>query len=395
MRSALALAPDSFTYINVLSRLGFYEGFAGKKKLAYQHLEEALAVSRRLGQLVNQLEVLDFYRELAAHNRDFSKAYQLLKTHRELEDSLGMAELKSRIHELEAQYENAKKEEENQRLRAENAERALKLDQAQQILQSRTGLLLGALALLILGLAGFFFFRKNARQKRLLAEQEASLSKQRLDKLAQAQQLLASEAVLEGQERERARLARELHDGIGGMMASARRLLESEQLSDQREGAKALDAVSHELRRVAHDLMPGALQKFGLKVALSDLVEHTPGPPEASLQWYGEEARLSDLLKTNIFRSVQELFNNVLKHANAKEVLVQIMVEKSHVHITVEDDGSGMIHQRDPKHGLGLANVEARVAYLGGSFELESMPEKGSSVYIHLPISSHDSSLHH
>lgn len=372
MEQSIALAPDSFSYVNCLVRLGYYQGLAGQKNAAYQKLEQAQYISRRLGQQASLLEAFDYGQEVAAYYGDFDRAYGLQKAHRLLADSLGMQALKSEIKSLEIQYQAAKKSEENLRLQVENTARALDLSRAQTQLRYRS---IGLVLLLSLGLIGFMWYRKHNQQK--------------VQRMAQAQRLLAAEAILEGQEKERVRLARELHDGIGGMLASAKSLLSSQTAENQQRGQVALEAVGQELRRVSHDLMPGALARFGLKAALEDLFSQMSQTPKVQLQWYGR-ARIATDMQSNVFRIVQELYSNALKHAEASNVLVQIMIDETALHLTVEDDGKGFAIAQTQASGIGLDNVRARVAYLDGNVDIQAKTGEGTTIYVQLPLKSDD-----
>ncbi|MEL7531210.1 MAG: ATP-binding protein [Bacteroidota bacterium] len=386
IKESLAIAPDSFNYAVSLVRLGYYQGLNGKQSIAYRHLTEAQALNQRLGQQAGLLEAIDYHREIAAHFGDFAKAYRLQQQHRRLADSLGMQTLERELKALEMQYEASQKSEENLRLRAEKAESDLQLSQAQSSVRNRT-ILMALLLVLLLG--GFIFFRKYSQDQKQLARQAAFLNQQKVQRMAQTQRLLAAEAVLEGQEKERVRLARELHDGLGGMLASAKNLLNSPSAERKEAGQAALEAVGQELRRVSHDLMPGALARFGLKVALEDLLSQSPETPQVQLQWYGPE-RVPEDIQSNVFRIVQELYANTLKHAQAKNVLVQIMMDQQHLHLSVEDDGKGFAATHKQLKGLGLDNVQARVAYLDGSFELQSQRAEGTTIYVQIPLKKHD-----
>lgn len=386
IKESLAIAPDSFNYAVSLVRFGYYQGLSGNQSAAYQHLSAAEALNRRLGQQAELLETIDYHREIAARFGDFDKAYRLQQSYRLLADSLGMQTLQRELKALEIQYQAAKKSEENLRLRAEKAESDLQLSQAQSQIRNRTIFLALSVALII---AGFVFFRKYSQNQARLAQQAAHLSEQKVQRMAQAQRLLAAEAVLEGQEKERVRLARELHDGLGGMLASAKNLLASQDSKQVEQGQEALEAIGQELRRVSHDLMPGALARFGLKTALEDVFNQAPGTPQVEFQWYGPD-RLAMEQQSNLFRIVQELYANALRHAEAKHILIQLMIDQEAIHLTVEDDGIGFETGGLVNEGIGLANVQARIAYLEGSIEIQSVPGEGTTVYVQISRNERD-----
>ncbi|MEL6651623.1 MAG: ATP-binding protein, partial [Bacteroidota bacterium] len=366
--------------------LGYYQGLNGNRNTAYRHFSEAEALNRRLGQQAELLETIDYHHEIAARFGDFAKAYRLQQEYRLLADSLGMQTLQRELKALEIQYQASKKAEENLRLRAEKAESGLLLTKAQSQVRMRTIFLALLLALII---GGFAFFRKYTQDQKRLAQQAAHLSEQKVQRMAQAQRLLAAEAVLEGQEKERVRLARELHDGLGGMLASAKNLLASQHPQQVQQGQETLEAIGQELRRVSHDLMPGALARFGLKTALEDVFNQAPETPQVEFQWYGPD-RLAMEQQSNLFRIVQELYANALRHAEAKHILVQLMIDQEAVHLTVEDDGIGFDTEALAQDGIGLANIQARIAYLEGSIEIQSVPGEGTTVYVQISRNERD-----
>lgn len=203
--------------------------------------------------------------------------------------------------------------------------------------------------------------------------------------------------MLRGQEEERGRLARDLHDGLGGMLSGVRQTLNVVKGNQYIPEASAnsfnralemLDSSISELRRVARNMMPEALLKFGLKDAVEDLCHNFSGPSlKVQCQAFGLENRLPESTEVIVFRIVQELLNNVVKHAGADQVLLQLLRDGNRFHLTIEDNGRGF----DPKKleeaaGIGWINIRSRVNYLGGEMDLRSAPGKGTSVEIEFMI---------
>ncbi len=144
-----------------------------------------------------------------------------------------------------------------------------------------------------------------------------------------------------------------------------------------------LDVSIAELRRVSHNMMPEALIKFGLKEALENYCEslNHSGRIQVRLQAYGMESRMEQSVEIVIYRIIQELLNNVIKHAEAKNVLIQLVREGERFNITVEDDGKGFDINK-VAHGAGLANIRARAAYLNGTVDIVSTEGEGTSVHV-------------
>jgi len=221
-------------------------------------------------------------------------------------------------------------------------------------------------------------YAHNSRQKQLLAEQ-------RVLQLEQEKQLVATQAVLDGETRERTRLARDLHDGLGSILTGAKM-----SLLEMRKGAtleytdverfdktvELLDRSVHEMRRVAHHLMPDSLARFGLKQAMNDFCTHLPS---VTFAWYGDDAHLNPNMEIMLYRTLHELVNNALKHAKANQIMVQIIREHDRIAFTVQDDGCGF----DPSSttgDMGLQNIRTRVASLNGILNIDSKAGEGTEV---------------
>jgi two-component system NarL family sensor kinase len=209
--------------------------------------------------------------------------------------------------------------------------------------------------------------------------------------------LLAAQAVLQGQVEERTRLAKDLHDGLGSILSSAKYSFTNmkENLIITQENAEAfeksmgmLDRSITELRRVAHNMMPEALMKFGLDTALKDFCNSVDQSGAVQLTYQSfemEEASIPVITSSAVYRIIQELVNNILKHADATTALVQLIRKDSTLSITVEDNGKGFdadILQN--VGGIGYLNLRNRVAYLNGTIDIQTAPGKGTSVNIEI-----------
>jgi signal transduction histidine kinase len=207
------------------------------------------------------------------------------------------------------------------------------------------------------------------------------------------------EVITETQEKERKRIAHELHDSIGSLLATLKlkiaKLLPSSYTSDnqtdteeQTQLLRILDETSEEVRRISHAMMPGSLQKFGLSVAIQNIADElneTKGlRVETSI--YGLEQRLEPKLEILVYRIIQELIQNTLKHAQASQLFIHLTKTSQNLNLIVEDNGKGLAPDYQLNQGLGLQNIKNRVLFLGGQFNLESKPTQGTTIIIDLPI---------
>jgi len=231
--------------------------------------------------------------------------------------------------------------------------------------------------------------RRVAEQQREIAEQQRELVEQQVKQLEQEKQLVATQAVLDGETAERSRLARDLHDGLGGLLSVVKLNLKDVKNYSIMDGAdtnrfnKALEVLDQsigELRRVAHHMMPESLMRNGLKVSLEDFCRAIPG---AHFQYFGNDKRLDERLEIVLYHSTYELVNNALKYANAKNINIQLMIDEDIISLTVQDDGDGF----DPgsvKNGTGLTNIRTRISAYNGKMDIYSSPGNGSEISIEI-----------
>lgn len=210
-----------------------------------------------------------------------------------------------------------------------------------------------------------------------------------------------STALIEGQEEERKRLARELHDGIGQMLTGLK--LDSEQLKSlpfvnekQRksfeEHQKLIDETIEATRTVSFNLMPSVLTDFGLSSAIRLLLERTAKGADfkASFNDLTDNITIPNKIENNLYRITQETLNNIMKHAKAKKVSITLSNERNkYISLVVIDDGKGFDMKKSKKSrvgGNGLGNLQTRVRLLNGTIKIESEVGKGTSIFVKIPL---------
>jgi signal transduction histidine kinase len=153
-----------------------------------------------------------------------------------------------------------------------------------------------------------------------------------------------------------------------------------ENVASLNSAIELLDTSIKELRRVAHNLMPESLMKYGLNAALADFCRSTD---RVDYHFFGEDRRPDEKTEIAAYRIVNELVNNSLRHSEAKNINVQLIIDDARVHFIVEDDGKGFdTAQVEAQGGTGLKNIRSRVTSLGGKLELISAPGKGTEVNV-------------
>ncbi|MGL4629692.1 MAG: tetratricopeptide repeat-containing sensor histidine kinase [Leadbetterella sp.] len=292
-------------------------------------------------------------------------------------DSLKGTSIKKEILALESEFENEKKER--------------KILELQSIEQKQNTLFYGLLAgVFVLCSVGFIGYRNlHYRNK---------ISKQEIIQLKQKQYINATEFILKGQEEERSRLAKDLHDGLGGILSGIKYSLNTMTENMIIGGKQAhvfikalnqIDLAINEMRRVAHSMMPEALLKFGLVEALQDFCSGISNSStlNVNFQSFGLEKRLEQSIEITIYRIIQELINNSVKHSQASEIFVMINLHSNLLNINVEDNGVGFdIKDLEQNKGMGISNVESRVAFFNGKLDIQSSIGKGTLTVIEIEI---------
>ena len=295
-------------------------------------------------------------------------------------DSLDQAEKDNKLAEYEAELET--------KYETEKKDTQLKLQHSE--IEKRRGINHAISVIIFFILVIFLLMYRNFKQKQKLHEQ-------RIIQLEAEKQLSATEAVLKGEEQERTRLAKDLHDGLGGMLSGIKFSLNTmkENLIMTPDNAYAfersidmLDSSIQEMRRVAHNLMPETLLKYGLDTALKDFCSFINGSGvlKVNYQSFGlENIQMEESVSVSVYRIIQELVNNILKHANARVALVQLTFSGETLLIDVEDDGKGFgLTVLDKQKGIGWKNIYCRLEYLNGKLDVQSQPGKGTSIHIEI-----------
>lgn len=217
-----------------------------------------------------------------------------------------------------------------------------------------------------------------------------------LRKMEKQQAIMEKEIAIE---QERTKMARELHDGLGSMLSGVKhsfaamnknlRLSGEEQQLFHSNMAKLNESIV-ELRNITHNMASDALLKFGLTDSLQDYctnISNTSGLPVRFSSIGVQDLQLGEERTYHLFRIVQELLQNIIKHADASRVLVQLSLNDGQLYITVEDDGKGFdLREARKKQSMGLKNIEARVRLISGQLDFQTQPGKGTSVLISLPV---------
>jgi len=333
--------------------------------------DSSLVICNQKNFLEEKVKVLDHKSYVLIALGRLKEAFAILIESNDIQNKLIGDEIQERIVLAEKRYDTEKKD--------------IQIAALQKERELMIWLSIAGGAALLLVLATFFFLWRWTIQKRKLAET-------RIKQFEQEKQLVATQAVLDGETQERSRLARDLHDGLGSMLTGVKMnladvktgvVLAPAEVERFNNAMTLLDESITEMRRVAHHLMPDSLNRAGLKPAVSDFCSTVS--PKVVFDYFGDQSRLDPMLEIVIYRSIHELVNNALKHSGASQILVQIMQEPDRIAFTVQDDGCGFNPDAETS-GNGLQNIRNRIASFGGNINIDTKIDEGTEINVEFQL---------
>jgi len=383
-------AHDIFPH-NTAKLTDIYQGIAtanmdlGHIDNAIFYYQKALKLTLEHGKVHDRLYA---YHNLAEANRlkkHFEPAFLYERRYSALKDSLLNTESQASINKLEVMYRSSQKDKE---IIAQKLNLSLKENQVQRQQLWIAGISIGVLIAIFVSV---WLYRSNRQKQRHQLE--------RMRVLQQEQEIGNLKSMIKGEENERSRLARDLHDGIMVMLSAIKMKLRAlparceslPAIPDYHEIMQELDNTSRELRRTAHNLMPDMLLEGGLVEAVfyfcSNIQQNTG--IKIDFQQYGTIPRLQTEFELSLYRIIQELLQNILKHAKAEKAIVQLSYRDDLLYITIEDNGVGFnTEDVSTSKGMGLKSLRTRIRALNGLMDLQTTPKKGTTVYLEFDIRS-------
>jgi two-component system, NarL family, sensor kinase len=367
---------DLATVYNNLSGVNWDLGRPEKAKM---YRDSAIHYSIRSKKIE---KLMDAYYEAyltSEKNKDYKDAAMFLKYYTDVKDSSMTAERAKIVYDLEVQYESEKKQQQIALLESKGKVKDLELQRSRAIIF----IIIGG----VIFLSGLIYlFYKRSRDKQRLSQAREREESQRL----------RFAAVLEAEENERSRVAKDLHDGIGQLLSTAKLTLSAMDEPSSTESSKMLnnsmqilDEATREVRTISHNLMPATLTQIGLGAALHDLFMkiNESNLLRVNLSVTGLEERLPLSTEIAIYRVVQEIINNMIKHSKADTITVKIVRNQSSMYLSISDNGVGFEKDLIAKStGLGWKNIFSRISMLNGEIEVDTKPGSGTNVNIQFAI---------
>lgn len=362
---------------------GFWYLYQHQGKTALIHLEKALQLAEE-----NTYESLDqIYQGLAAAHASLDqndKAYKYQLKYSELTEKK-MEEGQQSVVDFMLSFHNMEQEKRIQ-------EKQLQLQAKERAIKERNAWIIAMCIFCVLLCFVLLMSYRNYKNRRVLANE-------RMLALVRQQEIEKLKAEATGADKERARIAYDLHDGVMVRLANVKMNLNFLQglypgfseSSHYKDIIRQFDIASGELRNTAHNLMPEVLLEDGIASAVYYFCKATENASDIKIKFQEVGPALPRLVATveiTIYRVVQELLQNVIRHAQATQVLLQLQYSDNFLSVTVEDNGKGMA-ETGAQEGFGIKGIRNRLKMLSGSVDIESEAGKGTTVYLELDVRPH------
>jgi signal transduction histidine kinase/Tfp pilus assembly protein PilF len=367
-------------YQMALADLGMSKVFLvlNKPKIALCYADSSFQMAVDMDNIKLKQETHEVYSKIFEQTKDYEKAYENYQSSVQLRDSLFNQTKLHQIYNLEIDELNMAGEIQK-----------LEIQRQELLLSKKNNIIIFIVVVFVLILSGLYLLNKNFNHRRKANLQKTILS------LNEKKSRAATEAEIQ----ERKRIGQDLHDGLGQMLSVARlniSVLQQKPVLTSERKKELLDAVMqsvdeafYELRNISHNLAPSVLATKGLVNAIRELVDQVNQSKHVKvhLEMYGLNGQLDGILENTLYRAVQELMNNAIKHANASNFDLQIIKSDDEITIMAEDDGVGFdINKTLIISGGGLANIRSRIENLKGNIFIDAKLQRGTIVSIMIPL---------
>ncbi len=376
---------DLHGYMLAYKNMGLIHERWGDYRTALDIYDSCLVISEKIDNIYTTRELYFNMFKTYELLGDYRNAFIYQGLHDAVEDSIYNIRKAEAIADFRLKYEKEKDQAQILALKNEALERDLMLNK--KTLQSNIFLFTGLGVILVI-LFVFLYFRQKAVKNRIIAEQK-------IRQLEEEKKVLAAKALVEGQEDERKRIARELHDGLGVLLSTVKmqfislkdRSPENRPMIDR--ATQLLEQASGDVRQISHNMMPGLLTKMGLFEAVDELFDKVDDTEDIIVEKEipVDAERLPENKEIMLYRIIQEMLNNTLKHAEAGKIMIKMEVLPGKLHLSYSDDGKGFNVEEVPESkSLGLQSISSRVNFLNGELSIDSEPGAGTAYSIEIPV---------
>ncbi|WP_282044062.1 tetratricopeptide repeat-containing sensor histidine kinase [Winogradskyella flava] len=369
------------------------EGFAYARTKNYDVAEMALSSAYvntlQWNRLELQKKVINALVKLYSAKKDYENAYALMTQYQAVSRTIRENQNQRVIKDLELKYETLQKEKAISQLQEDQLLKQAEIERQKTI---KYAFLIGFLVILIPVILLLVLYYQKLQTQSLLNEQQEAIKEQEMKSLLQSQELELAKNAMSVQLKERDRIARELHDSIGGNLAGIKLKMNSTNKDDSgfEQILRELDTTYDQVREISHSLIPKSFDVSAFTDLVKSYIDDLNKDAISNLEFnaYPEQAinSIDIALQVALFNIIKELITNALKHANANDISIQVTeyAEDDSISLIYEDDGLGFDTNSDFK-GIGLSNIESRVNQFDGNLSINSTKDNGTVISINIP----------
>ncbi|MDF2436493.1 MAG: tetratricopeptide repeat protein [Bacteroidota bacterium] len=366
-----------------LSNMNLGEAYllTGEPEKSISYLNRAVNEFMAVRSFINLKQSYAFLAQVYESKNDYKTANKYFQLYAMYKDSVYTKENADKLAEMQTRFQTEKKD-----LEIEKQNDEIRLTKAEVERKNIITTVLIASIIFVILLSYLLYNHNKLKQKAILSAEMLH------------QQELRTKAVIEAEEKERMRIARDLHDGVGQTLSAAKlnlssvenklNLTEPDIHSAFKNAMDLVDESVKEVRAVSHSMMPNALLKQGLVAAVREFINRLSAIDnlKIDLEITGLNERLEASTETVLFRVLQEIVSNIIKHAKAKHITIQIIKYETELTIMIEDNGVGFdTSKMNEFNGIGLKNITSRIEFLKGTVNFDSSIGKGTTVIIEVP----------
>jgi signal transduction histidine kinase len=378
-----------------LSNLGAVSNSLHHFAEALQFLRQAESIATELGLPYQLAEILHNRSAVLENLGKTKEALSVYKAYRTLDDSLYNLDQAKYVDELHEKYATEKREQQIRELQQKD-------ELSQNIVLARTRqrnfLVILAVSVLLVSALVTLILRQRVKTQKMLVEKNEKIHQQHITELLKEQELRSINSMIEVQDEERKRIAEDLHDRLGSMLSTIKlgfnavdeKLESMGQFNQQlfEKNMNLLDEAVDEVRKISHNMVSGVLLNFGLEAALRDLKDTVESNTSLKVNLLVNglgSSRLPPGIEINLYRVIQELINNTLKHAEASVIEIDLNQHRDEINLIVSDNGKGF-DDNIQRNGIGLKTIRSRVERMNGTVKIDSVRGNGSTFVIEIRL---------
>jgi len=375
-------------YFRAQNRIGRLYFILKQYKNAQIAMSAAYVNSIQWNDLEYQKEILENLKLIYLAQKDYENAYAIMTQYVGVTNTISKNQNKKEVNELEVQYNTLQKENQIHLLEKEQIKKESEINR-QKVL--KINFLIGFLVILVPVVALLYMYYQKLQTQSKLNKIQEEVNQQKVSGLLKDQELELIKADIEGQDKERKRIAQELHDSIGGSLAGIKLQLSNTAKDNENYKliTKQIDETYNQVRDLSHNLTPKKFNENAFTTLVSQYIENIEKDNKTNITFSPHPEKeintITEKLKVELYKIIQELLTNAFKHAKANHIDIHLNKLDNTLKLLFEDDGIGF-DIKNSKNGIGLNNIKNRLDALSGKMHIDSLPNRGTVIDIDIPI---------